>query len=580
MSDSIHILGIHDGHNSGATLTRDGTILASISEERLTRRKNEVGYPRRAIGAVLRLGGIDARQLDEAVYASNFMHTPRHLSDVSSWYRVGLARQRADAQAPSHYAKLVYEQRRRERIAEVTTHLGLPESKVGFLDHHLCHVAAAHYTSPNAADGRPILGLSCDGAGDNISGSVTICRGSTIERIAAIDRHASLGKIYSRITLMLGMTPWEHEYKVMGLAPYADPTRADRAADALRRLLTLSEDGLSFRQAGELSTNYCYEYLREAFEGVRFDTVSGAAQRFTEEILTAWVAACIARTGIADVVCGGGVFMNVKANMLIAALPGVRSIHVMPSAGDESLSIGACLHRFYQRRPGADRRQSVLRDLYLGGAFDRDAEAAAIRQALAGHPVTITQPTSVEDEVAARLARGEIVARCAGRMEWGARALGNRSILASADDFRTVDRINRAIKQRDFWMPFAPSVLAEDAARYFDDPKGIQPRFMTFAFPTLPASRAEIAAASHPRDHTIRPQMVTADANPAYHRLIGRFKALTGRGAVLNTSFNLHGFPIVESPADAIDVFARSGLRVLALGHHVIEKKADWADAD
>src|SRR5690606_3687624 len=171
--------------------------------------------------------------------------------------------------------------------------------------------------------GRPILGLTNDGAGDGICGTVSICRGNGIERVAAIDRHASLGKIYSRVTMLMGMTPWEHEYKIMGLAPYAEPGRVERAIEPLRRLIRLSEDGLTFQRVGELSTNYCYEYLRDSFERVRFDTIAGATQRFTEEMLVDWVRACVARTGIRDIVAGGGVFMNVKANMLIAGLPEV-----------------------------------------------------------------------------------------------------------------------------------------------------------------------------------------------------------------------------------------------------------------
>jgi carbamoyltransferase len=578
MTRPIYILGIHDGHNCGATLTSDGNIVASISEERLTRTKNEVGYPRHSVEAVLKLAGISATQLDDVVYASLFMHSREHLTNIADWYKVGLSDQRAEKTRPGDYARIVFEQRRQERITEVCDHIGVAAKKVSFLEHHLCHAAAAYYTAPNAADGRPVLTLTCDGAGDNLAGTVSICRGNAIDRIAVIDRHASLGKIYSRVTLLLGMTPWEHEYKVMGLAPYADPARAKEASQALHALLKLSEDGLAFDRAGELSTNYCYYYLRDAFEATRFDTVSAAVQEFTEAMLVQWVQNCIAQTRIADVVCGGGLFMNVKANMKIAALPELRSMYVMPSAGDESLSIGACLQTFYQRRGFVDRAASTLKHLYLGGSYTSAEAEAAIASHLAGAPVDILQCEDVEPITAELLATGAIVARCCGDMEWGARALGNRSILTKADDFRAVDRINVAIKQRDFWMPFAPSIRSESAHRYFADPKGLNPRFMTFAFETLGDSRHEIVAASHPRDHTIRPQVVTRDANPRYHRLLSLFEERTGCGAVLNTSFNLHGFPIVQSPADAIDVFKRSGLTHLILNNHVISKRAGgWA---
>jgi carbamoyltransferase len=578
MTEPVYILGIHDGHNCGATLTRDGRIVASICEERLTRKKNEVGYPRRSIEEVLRLGGVEGRDLTEIVYASLFMHASAYLTELEKWYCVGLAEQRAAESAPKDYQKVVFETRKRERIEAVCSQLGIAPDRVSFVEHHLAHLAAAYYTAPNAAPGKPILGLTNDGAGDGLCGTVSICRDNRIERLAAINRHASLGKIYSRVTMLMGMTPWEHEYKIMGLAPYADPARTERAAEALRRLIRVSDDGLTFERVGELSTNYCYDYLRDSFERVRFDVVAGATQAFTEEMLVDWVRACVARTGIRDIVAGGGVFMNVKANMLIAQLPEVDSFYVMPSASDESLSIGAALHRYYQRTGVADHGESVLTDLYLGGEFGARDEERAIADRLSGSGVQIVRPNDMNRAIADLLAEGEIVAVCRGRMEWGARALGNRSILASADDTRRVDRINRMIKMRDFWMPFAPSIRAESAGRYFDDPKDLKPWFMTMAFEGRPAGYADLAAGSHPRDRTIRPQVVTRDANPDYHAVLGHFEERTGRGAYLNTSFNLHGEPIVYSPEDAIRVLMSSGLQHLALGDNLISKPAG-ADA-
>ena len=574
VADAVYILGIHDGHNCGATLTRNGVVIASVCEERLSRVKNEVGYPEKAIEDVLRIGGIDAADLIEIVYASLFMHSRDHLVDVGPWYAVGLRDQKIRATDPGDYKKAIFERRKRERILQACKHLGVAETKISFIEHHLAHLTAAYYTAPGHGDSRPILGLTCDGAGDGLCATVTICRGNEFDRIAATSRHASLGKIYSRATFLMGMTPWEHEYKLMGLAPYADPERSKKAAESFSQLLTFSDDGLSFAQAGELSTNYCYEFLRDSFERVRFDTVAGAVQAFTESMLVDWVRNCIRHTGISDIVCGGGVFMNVKANMLIAGLPEVSSIYVMPSAGDESLSIGAALYRFYQISGRNDRSESMLTDLYLGGSFDAGDEAAAIEAAQQTMPLSISQPNDMNATVAKLLAEGEIVACCRGRMEWGARALGNRSILASAHNYGRVDEINRMIKMRDFWMPFAPSIREEAASRYFDDAKGLKPWFMTFAFPTKVETRGDLASGSHPRDHTIRPQVVTAEANPNYNEMISHFETQTGRGGVLNTSFNLHGYPIVYTPDQAFDVFARSGLQHLAFDSHIASKAA------
>jgi carbamoyltransferase len=572
MSKPIAILGIHDGHNSGATLVLDGTVVASVSEERLTRQKNEVGYPEQAIADVLRIGGVDPADLDEVVYASLFMHARNYLTDVEPWYKVGIADQRAVEAKPKDYQKLIFDQRKQERIDDVVRQLGVAEDRVSFVEHHLAHLTAAYYTAPWREPGRPVLGITCDGAGDNLCATVTICRDNDFERIAKTGRHASLGKIYSRVTFLLGMTPWEHEYKIMGMAPYAEPERAAKAAQPFRDLLGYSDDGLGFALKSELSTNFCYEYLREAFERVRFDTICGAVQCFIEEMLVDWVKACVAKTGIRDIVAGGGVFMNVKANKLIADLPEVDRLYVMPSGGDESLSIGAALYRHYQRTGGTDHKASRIDNLYWGASFDVGAEEAALAAARQEASLVVSTPNDMNAALADLLASGETVALCRGRMEWGARALGNRSIVTSANDFSRVDEINRAIKKRDFWMPFAPSIREEAANRYIEDGKDLKPWFMTLAYAAREEGYKDIIAGSHPRDRTLRPQVVTARANPDYHAMISGFDQRTGRGAVLNTSFNLHGEPIVYTPGDALRVLRLSGLKHLALNNFLITK--------
>src|SRR5215469_18607402 len=264
-----YILGIHDGHNCGATLTRGGAILASVSEERLVRRKNAIGYPEKAIEEVLRIGGITPHELTEVAYASRFMHTASHLEDIAQWYPVGIEEQIADARRPPEYGRSIFEARKRERIAQVVRHLGIPEGRVSFVEHHLAHLAAAYFTALRSDPRAPVLGLTLDGAGDGLCATVSICRGNRIERIASTGRDASIGKIYSRVTYLMGMTPWEHEYKLMGLAPYADPARAEEAAGRLHKLVGLSDDGLTFVCKTDLSTNFCYRYLRSELERVR-----------------------------------------------------------------------------------------------------------------------------------------------------------------------------------------------------------------------------------------------------------------------------------------------------------------------
>jgi carbamoyltransferase len=564
-------LGIHDGHNCGAALIIDGEVVAAVNEERLSRNKNDSGYPRQSIDEVLKIGGVQAVDLNHVVFASNFMHTKAHLEEISLWYPVGIKEQKADQSRPKEYARQLFEIRRKERIEESVNHLGIEIEKVEFVEHHRAHLTAAYYTAPTLNPGKKILGLTCDGAGDNLCATVSICKDNNIDRISKTDRHASLGKIYSRVTYLMGMTPWEHEYKVMGLAPYSDPKYAHAAAEPLRGLLRVSDDGLSFILNSEVSTNYCYETLRDAYERERFDNMAGGVQLFTEEILVEWIRGCIAHTGITDIVCGGGVFMNVKANMCIAALPEVTSMYVMPSAGDESLSIGAALDSYYRATKDTNFSKSIIKNLYLG-ADKAEEEKNVIDRAKSSKGFNVFKPQDMSMSIAELLSKGEIVAVCRGRMEWGARALGNRSILCAANDFRRINEINNMIKMRDFWMPFAPSIIEERASEYFNDPKNIHPKFMTFAFNVIEGREQDLAAASHPKDHTIRPQIVSIDSNPDYHSILSKYLNITGHGVILNTSFNLHGEPIVYGAKDAFRVLELSGLRHLALNNFIISK--------
>jgi len=564
-------LGIHDGHNCGAALIIDGEVVAAVNEERLSRNKNDSGYPRQSIDEVLKIGGVQAVDLNHIVFASNFMHTRAHLEEISLWYPVGIKEQKADQSRPKEYARQLFEIRRKERIEESVNHLGIKIEKVEFVEHHRAHLTAAYYTAPTLNPGKKILGLTCDGAGDNLCATVSICKDNNIDRISKTDRHASLGKIYSRVTYLMGMTPWEHEYKVMGLAPYSDPKYAHAAAEPLRGLLRVSDDGLSFILNSEVSTNYCYETLRDAYERERFDNMAGGVQLFTEEILVEWIRGCIAHTGITDIVCGGGVFMNVKANMCIAALPEVTSMYVMPSAGDESLSIGAALDSYYRTTKDTNFSKSIIKNLYLG-ADKAEEEKNVIDRAKSSKGFNVFKPQDMSMSIAELLSKGEIVAVCRGRMEWGARALGNRSILCAANDFRRINEINNMIKMRDFWMPFAPSIIEERASEYFNDPKNIHPKFMTFAFNVIEGRQQDLAAASHPKDHTIRPQIVSIDSNPDYHSILSKYLNITGHGVILNTSFNLHGEPIVYGAKDAFRVLELSGLRHLALNNFIISK--------
>ena len=572
------ILGINDGHTAAACLYQDGQVRAAIQEERLRRIKNWAGMPTEAIAAVLRM--TDTRPEDIDVVALNghwaafsmtreqLMEEYRRINDVDVSVRRGLRRAlRRVALATPLYAR---QQGRRHagRIRELVR-MGIPAERVVCVDHHTAHAAAAYYGQANFDD--DILVLTCDGAGDRLCATVSVGRDGRLERLHAVDMADSIGNIYAMVTYLMGMVPLEHEYKLMGLAPYADPKGVEQVYGELKRLIRFdARNPLGWERAGGCPETYCsYRFFRQLLDRKRFDAIAGGVQKFTEAVLLEWVRNCIRETGLHRLALGGGVFMNVKANKLIMELPEVRELFVYPSCGDETNAMGAA-YAVYAQKAGT-AKMTPLRDLYWGPEFSDDEIAQALRGFEFRAPVRYEREDPIEPRVARLLAEGHVVARFKGREEFGARSLGNRSILADPRNTEVVREINEAIKARDFWMPFCPSVLAERSPDYLVNPKGVRAPYMILSFDTT-ERWTEFRAGLHPFDRTARPQEVSAEWNPDYHALIEEFQRLTGVGAVLNTSFNLHGFPIVSRPEGALDVLDRSGLRHLAIGNWLVSK--------
>ncbi len=303
---------------------------------------------------------------------------------------------------------------------------------------------------------------------------------------------------------------------------------------------------------------------------MRFDNVCGALQAFTEELLCEWVSAAIKKTGVHKVVGAGGVFMNVKANKRIAELAEVEYFDVFPSCGDESLPFGALWLEAASESPG-NQGKLGLPHYYLGPSpsYDLNDAKAKFRD-----QVVVEEPVDLQQRVVELLAAGEVVGRCAGPMEFGARALGNRSLLADPAKFEVVPRINAMIKRRDFWMPFAPAMRLEDAETYVDLPTTLPNHRSAYMMHTFASTdqRTAFPAACHQHDWTARAQIVSEAINPEFHRLLSAFKSHAHRGVLLNTSFNLHGFPIVMGACDAVDVFVRSGLQRLIVDNCLFSK--------
>ncbi|HXA94838.1 MAG TPA: carbamoyltransferase C-terminal domain-containing protein [Candidatus Dormibacteraeota bacterium] len=583
------VLGITETHCATAAVLRDGRVIGCASEERFSRLKNDSGYPRQAIDALLRELRISPSEIDlvalAGARAASREWLNRVLHDeayVKEYYGVAWPSRRRTLRKKVRKwgAKfgLIDASRgkfgisQRERLAFVTEHLGIGAERIASLDHHACHAAAAYWGSGFA--GRDALVLTNDNSGDGLCATASTGRGLALDRHEATpSAPGSVGAFYSFVTLALGMKFGEHEYKVMGMAPYAPDTYARRAEAALREVFDLDEGRPArFRW---LAPGERYQLLLRAMVGLRFDWVAGGAQRLLEDVLLRWIRLMQQRYGGSRLALGGGVFMNVKANMLIGQEDWVEELFAFPSCGDESNAVGAAYLGYLQEcaRRGIAAAPHPFGPAYLGQSVtDEEAEVVIRERRLEGQ-YKVAFHDRIEERIAELLVSDGVVARCAGRMEFGARALGNRSILANPSDHRVVGLINRMIKNRDFWMPFAPTVLAERAGDYLVNPKGLASPYMMLAMATRPDARDALAAAIHPQDATARPQILEREWNPEYHAVISEFQRRTGVGAVLNTSFNLHGEPIVGGAADAVDTFERSGLPHLAVGHWLLSKK-------
>lgn len=367
------------------------------------------------------------------------------------------------------------------------------------------------------------------------------------------------------------MKPDEHEYKVMGLAAYSKSKYYKEPLEVFQN--TMYVDGLGF--AYKETPSDLYFYFRDRLEGYRFDSIAGAIQKYTEDILVQWVDNALKATKAKRVCFGGGVAMNIKAMMEIAKLPEVEEIFICPTPSDESLAMGAAYVAMHDICTSRGQNPALylkpLKSAYLGP----DATPAEVKKVveLAKLKGYVVNERPSMGYVAQLLADGKVIGRCVGRSEFGARALGNRSIIADPRNLNVMKIINEKVKSRDFWMPFAPSLLEEKTDDYIVNPKRLEAPYMTIAFETKSTVWNDLKAAVHQYDLTVRPQVVTKETNSEYYDLLLEFYKLTGVGGVLNTSFNVHGEPIVQTPNDAFDVFERTNLDVLQLAGYLIERR-------
>ncbi len=582
----MYILGISPDHNASAALLKDDKVIACVSEERFNRIKNFFGLPVKSIDYCLEFAGINPSDLDLVVVASevpppigphtikdskstpvyNLLKTIQEFLIEDVEWKLPFVRQ-IDETAYGFVSKLLKKTIDGNRKMVISQTIGVEKNKIKFVDHHLCHASTAVYGSPFINEGiDKILIFTADAEGDGLAATVSLYEGGNLQRLSKTSQNNSAGGFYSAITQYLGMKPGEHEYKVMGLAPYASEKDIERIFNIIKDWILVDHKTLEFKTI--VNSHTFVKLCKDKLQMQRFDWIAGGAQKLLEVRMLEWIEAAIKKTGVKNVVASGGVFMNVKLNKLISSSPNVRNFFVFPSSGDESNAFGTCYVGF--KKVSQSSNPQPIKDLYLGPVYDLPYVQKVIKN-IKGFKVTSSK--NIELDIAKLLSKGEIVARFTDRSEWGARALGNRSILADASKGWVVEKINKMIKNRDFWMPFAPIILDEDKNKYLKYLNNSNGYYMMMAYDTKDASRDDMVAAIHPYDKTARAQILLKEFNPDLWKIVNNFKKITGRGVLLNTSFNLHGEPIVGSPEDAIDVFKRSGLKYLALGPYLIAKE-------
>ena len=589
------ILGVWDGTPSSASLIVDGRIIMAVSEERLSRTKNAYGFPEKSIMHILNKTGYKVSDIDEVAMSTaslspTYFYTSRNAKfsvkdywreQKEYWYKkfykgedpkyLDIFKDKINYDEFLYDKSLIKDEKdssgmwkaRKKHLAET---LNINEEKISLHDHHTCHACYGYLMSPYRD--KESLIFTMDGNGDNTNG--TISNAKPGEELTFISRSSNfnLGRIYRYTTLLLGMRPADHEYKVMGLAAYNSEKYGREAYEIYKD--TLQVDGLNFKYKNEIKDHFFY--FEEKLKGQRFDAIAYGVQRFTEDILTTWIKNGIEHTGIKNIIMSGGVAQNIKANKCISELKNLNQLFVPPGPGDESISIGAAWLQFL-KKGGEIKDIPTQTNAYFGPSFE-NYEIKCACEKIDLNKFTVR---NVEvHQIAELIANGEVIARFSkDPMEFGARALGNRSILADPRKQETINHINKLVKMRDFWMPFAPSILEERQDDYIINPKKIDARYMAIGFDSTPLAMKHLSAGLHPFDKTMRPQVVTAKDNPGYHSLIKEFEKITGVGALLNTSFNIHGEPIVGSPSDAIDTLERCGLKHLYIGDFLVSKKIE-----
>ncbi len=551
------ILAIHEDTNANAALLRGNRILAAVAEERLTRTKFQAGYPRLAVQEVLRLAGVTLDQVDAVVAGNRFHFLPRVTGRAIEGEH--------DMFGPQHKAWLSV-QDRFHTPGPLAQSLEALSSKllarrfgrsVPLVDHHTAHAYSAYLSS-----GFPeCTAITVDNMGDGFSARVFRCRGGRCEPLWGSSAVDSPGEFYGEISQYLGFRILDAG-KVTGLAAHGDPSRA---YPVMEKLFRLRRDDTDFQLAWHWPKSKKRGLFAKLAAFSRED-VSAAAQKRLEDLLLAYVLRALRETGDRHIVLAGGVFANVRVNQLLWKQPAIDGLWVHPGMTDQGIAVGAGLAWVAEHHGAAPH---ALPHAYLGTEITEES----IGQLLERQRVPHERCDDIDARVAQLLIQKKVVARVTGRMEYGPRALGHRSILFHTADPTVNHWLNRRLDRSEF-MPFAPATMVDHAAAcYSDYGPGVAhtARYMTICLDTTPAMQKASPAVVH-IDGTARPQVVHPEHDPGYYRIIRHYHEATGTPTILNTSYNIHGEPIACTAADALDIFQRKEVDCLALGPFLLQR--------
>jgi len=602
----MKVLGVSPlDKDSTVSLMEDGRMLYAAAEERFTRVKLQDGFPWRALEDALQTTGTTVDEIDSVTYPflpweeetrlfqRNLSNEREFLEDAPNTHTADLLRQAAsrvptrsgsipglrepnermdkglaktiayrllasDSVISRNVAKrgseewgrtaTAFHKQWHEELESSLVDLGLG-GKLKRVEHHLSHASNAYYTSGFS----DALIVTLDGYGSGLAGSISVGRDGHIDRLHGVEFPHSLGTFYESVTSGLGMQPSRHEGKVVGLAAYGDP--------AILRDVLLARFSIEDGNFKILESNNVFFARMLSTQFPKID-VAAAYQHVLEIVATRYVAHYLRQTGLRNLVLSGGVVANVKLNQRLRELAGVERLFVHPNMGDGGCGTGAALLAFN----GSSARSEPIADVFWGPCFNETQVAEALGRA----QLPFDRYMPIEPKIAQLIAEGKVVARFDGRMEYGPRALGNRSILYHAREPEVNQWLNQRLGRTEF-MPFAPATLYEHRDDCYKNIDGADyaAQFMTVTFDCTERMKRECPAAVHV-DGTARPQLVTPTSNPSFHHIISEYHRLTGIPSVINTSFNMHEEPIVCTPDDAIRAFLQGNLEYLAIGNFLV----------